>query len=248
MPNIQTLNQDIIRTLHLDSDTIGSKITEDVKREVINAMRYYEGEAPWFLLRKETIDLVSDVYKYPVEKEVTSIANRPIYIPDKSVPEASWPIHLTTYDDVVAELTGSIDFDFGDSTINTGTPRKMAFDASEHQIIVAPVPSTDISQIQFIVSMASQIPSYEHDGSSWYFYEPLSTEPLPDTFSNVWLEYGYDLIKYRALSLLLAGVYGGSDSAMNKAGSYNQLAGAELSRLRVLHNRKVQATYIPRDI
>lgn len=247
MADIQTAVQDIIRPLHLDSNTLGSNVVADVKRELIRAMRYYENEASWFLLDKILIPLKQGVTEYELDPYYQTIVGTPLYLPDVSQPEICWPVKLMSFSDL-RQYTRTGDEMWAGTTVNEGQVRAIGISPAEGTLNVAPVPDSDISGLEMTIARSSTIPSYSYSGSTWTFKDPDGVTALSDTFENVWLKYAYDLIVTRAKAKLLYETYGGSDAAERKATQYERAEAMEFLRMRAKHNRKNISVEVPRNI
>jgi len=249
MADLATVMQTVIRTLHLDSETVGSLATADVKREIIDAMEYYSTEAPWFLIEDMRITLSSGVEKYNLGDFLENVHPRVRYIPDiTATDEVRYPMQFVSFDRLRNNIDYTNDIGSGSEVITSPFPRFCAVEPGTQFLWVSPKPDGSNTAIELKVTRQKQVPLYSYSASTWTFTEPDGVGSLGDTFENFWLKYAQKLIEYRAIAQLLIGPYGGSEASESKAAVYKQLEQQELNRLRSRSNRKNPVYSVPKDI
>lgn len=250
---MRTAVQEIIRSLHLDSSTVGSSVVNDIKREIIKAMQFFDTEAPWFLIDRSLIAISVGKDRYPLPDYFRSLVGDIMFIPDISQPQVAWPLPLVPYNEARRTQGGDDDDLWMGNQISEGDTRRCAIDPFSMEIILSPIPDRAITALEVTFNRVSDIPTYSHDGNAnpnagWNFLSPDKITTLADTFTNLWLDNAYELIVYKATASLLSGIYGGSEAAMAKKQDFENAAVLEMNRLRLRHNRRIQALTIPKNI
>lgn len=245
MTNIGTLTQQLLRELHLDAATAGTQASNDCKKELIDAMNYFETEAYWFMRRRITINLAIDEHEYDLPQDFMGITSAVFYVPTSTSPLIKWELIKESLTYVHSTLSTGTEWE---TTINHGNPKFYAVDPSTRKLLIVPRPSTGVDAVEFEYTIGGANPWYEYASSTWSFYEPGSTTTMADTYTNAWIEGAPKLLLHRAAEQLLTGTYGGSEAAMAKASMYEKKYVQALGTLRAKHTRQLGGYTITRDL
>lgn len=106
-----------------------------------------------------------------------------------------------------------------------------AVDFTNNTLVMTPQAESTGDYLELRYQKRGKPPVPSFDGTNWAFKDPYTDKAITDSWTNEWLTDGRYLTKLRALYLLWARWYGGTEASQTKSGMYLQQWTEELNRL-----------------
>lgn len=229
MSDLQTMKTQLLRNVHIDSTTTGSKADSDVTIAIIDAIRHNRRFHFWFTEKNGHILTEANKWKYDLPTDFIGLLSDPFFIDGDMDSDFRNQLTRETWEWMNQHYNRAAEWE---TSINLGSPRRYYLDLTEKEIWLLPVPQDSGNQILFRYNKDCGTPSYKYTGSAWAFYKPDSEDTLPSTFTNEWFDEGYNLTYLRAAYNLWTAPYGGTQEAMQNVQMFLQQWAEELNRLR----------------
>lgn len=233
MSNWGTMKSELLRMVKADSTSSGSVVDSDASRSIIGsivhnrshylgwntasyAIAVVDGEQRYNLPR-DYLGLVSPVWWSNVATNASNAGRREMI----SRPLA-W-VESNTF-----RIPGQSEYRY------LGNSMAYAIDPANKQIVLSPVPGSTDSQIDFFYLLDPGTPGMSASSGTWTFTKPWSEDAISDSFTNAWFEVGkgYELVLARAVYLMWAKIWGGTEESAAFQENALRMWGEELARLR----------------
>lgn len=241
MANWVTAVEKVLRKLNLDATTTGSGATTDVKIALIDAMNYHNSDPWWFNKIDYKLATANSQFRYPLPGDFVSLTGAVLFNSESEPTSSRRKLRYRPVDWAEEQKwRGTTDT----NSINTGPPAFYSIDETTNEMLLIPVPNLTGETVEFRYLSDGQIPEYVYNGTTWLFYYPHTQKALIDTFQNKFLEYGSDMIIYRACMTLMAGEYDGGEETQAKLSDMRAMWDDEQRKLIAEGTRRASVSEI----
>lgn len=233
MANWGTMVSELTRLLKADSTASGSTVEDDCKRAIIESIMYNRRRFLGFNQATAVIAIENGVQRYPMPQDYLSLtgpvfwSNIPTSTSDLQGRKELISRPLAWVEKQTYRIPGSSEYRFlGDSVA-------YAIDQQNGEIVLSPVPGSSISQLDFHYLRDPGTPGMSSSSGVWTFTVPKSEDTISNTFTNDWFEVGrgYHLVLNRAMYILWARIFGGTEESAVFQENALRMWGEELARL-----------------
>lgn len=247
MSNWLTMQKELYRCIKID--TAGDTIAADVKRAIVESIRFNRRNVFGFNQSTHQISTENGQQRYSLPRDFLGLLG-PVWWSQNTDDgqfsgrrELVWrPIQWIEAN--LYRVPGTSEY------LNLGDSRAYSIDQRDHTIALSPVPGTSDCRLDFMYHKDPGTPGYYWNTSvspaAWKFTAPFTEDAISDTYTNEWFDEAYHLVLNRAAVILWSRIYGATDEAMAQQENFLRLWGEELARLRGETARYASGTEIRR--
>lgn len=204
---------------------------------ISDAFRKTRAEEVWFNGGQFSFSTKVDAFEYQLPKDFFGTRGA-VYLFVGGSTQNRHELIYTPLDDLESFRYG--DSDWGDVYDNefSGTPMRYSLNKSDKVMVLAPTPqsNSDVVRVRYTKDFGTPVYTASTTASPGLVVTVTLKGPdgetLPSTFTNPWLEHGFDALLQWSLFKLSTTYHGGTDGSREKALAASALYEQEMSRLR----------------